>query len=52
MITFKLEYKDLPATGITGTADGDMDMLITATGTAGIDILKLSANFADMTIIS
>jgi len=50
MITFKLEYKDLPATGITGTADGDMDMLITATGTAGIDVLKLSANFADMTL--
>jgi len=50
MISYKVSYKDLPATGVSGVADGDMDMLIEATGTSGIDTLHLDVNFADLTL--
>ena len=50
MISYKVSYKDLPATGVSGVADGDMDMLIEATGTAGIDTWYLDVNFSDLTL--
>jgi hypothetical protein len=57
-ITYKLTYKDLPATGLTGlggsdtvVGDNDLDLLIEAIGTAGVDTIQLSSvNLADMTI--
>jgi serralysin len=58
-ITTKLTYKDLPATGLTGLGgsdtvlgDNDLDLLIEATGTAGLDTLELSVNLADLNLNS
>ena len=58
-ITTKLTYKDLPATGLTGLGgsdtvlgDNDLDLLIEATGTAGLDTLELSVNLADLSLNS
>ena len=48
-ITVKLEYKDLPATGVIGAADNDLDLLITATGTNKVDKLTLGVDFNDLT---
>ena len=48
-ITVKLEYKDLPATGVIGAADNDLDLLITATGTTKVDKLTLGVDFNDLT---
>ncbi len=57
-ITTKLVFKDLPATGLTGLGgsdtvigDNDMDLLIEAIGTTGVDTLDLSGvNLSDLTI--
>ena len=57
-ITTKITFKDLPATGLTGLGgsdtvigDNDLDLLIEALGTSGVDTLDLSGvNISDMTI--